>query len=158
MTRGRRLRARNGRQGLGAFLSHAVGCLSTYLGVLSQALDVIGANGFMVLRLRVTCVDRKRHTFVSRLKCAKRCGADPFLGCRLKFTLRRSRGAIGRYQGTSGAAVASLGVPRRRGRLRRRGPGAGKGLTQNKPLQRAGIEIRYLSKACTATACTNPQW
>ena len=51
--RGRRRRARNGRKGLGAFLSHAVGCLSTYLGVLSQALDRIGANGFMVLRMRV---------------------------------------------------------------------------------------------------------
>ena len=58
-------------------------------------------------------------------------GKDPFLGCPLKFTLRRSRGAIGRYQGTSGAAVASLGVPRRRGRLRRRGSGAGKGLRKN---------------------------
>ena len=55
-TRGGRRRARNGRKGLGAFLSHAVGCLSTYLGVLSQALDVIGANGFMVLRLRVSCL------------------------------------------------------------------------------------------------------
>ena len=55
-------------------------------------------------------------------------GLEPFLGCPLKFTLRRSRGAIGRYQGTSGAAVASPGVPRRRGRRRRRTPGAGKGL------------------------------
>ena len=32
--RGRRRRARNGRKGLGAFLSHAEGCLSTYLGVV----------------------------------------------------------------------------------------------------------------------------
>ena len=47
----------------------------------------------------------------------------PFLGGPLKFTHRRYRGAIGRYQGTSGAATASPGVPRRRGRLRRRPPG-----------------------------------
>ena len=53
--RGGRRRARNGRKGLGAFLSHAVGCLSTYLGVLSQARDRIGANGFMVLRMRLPC-------------------------------------------------------------------------------------------------------
>ena len=61
---------------------------------------------------------------------AEKGGTEPNLGCPLKFTHRRSWGAIGRYQGTSGAAVASLGVPRRRGRLRRRSSGGGKGLKQ----------------------------
>ena len=39
---------------LGAFLSHLVGAFVPMLGELSQALDRNGANGFMVLRLRVS--------------------------------------------------------------------------------------------------------
>ena len=45
----------------------------------------------------------------------------------LLFTLRRTQGAIGRYEGTTGAAVAAAGRLRRLGRCRRRIPGAGKG-------------------------------
>ena len=51
--RGRRRRAKNGPKGLGAFLNRLVGAFVPMLGVLSQELDRIGANGFMVLRLRV---------------------------------------------------------------------------------------------------------
>ena len=51
----RRRRARNGRKGIGAFLNHLVGAFVPMFGVLSQELDRIGANGFMVLRLRVSC-------------------------------------------------------------------------------------------------------
>ena len=49
-----RRRARNGRKGIGAFLNHLVGAFVPMFGVLSQELDRIGANGFMVLRLRVS--------------------------------------------------------------------------------------------------------
>ena len=51
--RARRRRAKNGRKGLGAFLSHLVGGFDLMLGLQSQALDGIGANGIMVLRMRV---------------------------------------------------------------------------------------------------------
>ena len=46
----------------------------------------------------------------------------------LLFTLRRTQGAIGRYEGTTGAAVAAAGRLRRLGRCRRRIPGGGRGL------------------------------
>ena len=46
----------------------------------------------------------------------------------LLFTLRRTQGAIGRYEGATGAAVAAVGRLRRHGRCRRRIPGVGKGL------------------------------
>ena len=49
-------RARNGRKGIGAFLSHSVGTFVPTSAVLSQELDRNGANGFMVLRLRVSCL------------------------------------------------------------------------------------------------------
>ena len=42
-----------GRKGLGAILSHLVPGLDPYLGLRSQALSRIGANGIVVLRLRV---------------------------------------------------------------------------------------------------------
>ena len=47
--------AKNGREDIGAFLNHLVGAFVPMFGVLSQELDRIGANGFMVLRLRVSC-------------------------------------------------------------------------------------------------------
>ena len=47
----------------------------------------------------------------------------------LLFTLRRTQGAIGRYEGGTGAAVAAAGRLRRLGRCRRRIPGVGKGLS-----------------------------
>ena len=53
LPRGRRRRSKNYRKGLGAFLNRLVGAFVPMLGVLSQELDRIGANGFMVLRMRV---------------------------------------------------------------------------------------------------------
>ena len=52
----RRRRAKNGREDIGAFLNHLVGAFVPMFGVLSQELDRIGANGFMVLQLRVSCL------------------------------------------------------------------------------------------------------
>ena len=51
-----------------------------------------------------------------------------FIVYELLFTLRRTQGAIGRYEGATGAAVAAAGRLRRLGRCRRRIPGVGKGL------------------------------
>ena len=53
MPEARRRRATNDRKGLGTFLSHLVGGFDLMLGHRSQALDRIGANGIMVLRMRV---------------------------------------------------------------------------------------------------------
>ena len=53
MPEARRRRATNDRKGLGTFLSHLVGGFDLMLGHRSQALDGIGANGFMVLRMGV---------------------------------------------------------------------------------------------------------
>ena len=52
-----------------------------------------------------------------------------FIVYELLFTLRRTQGAIGRYEGATGAAVAAAGRLRRLGRCRRRIPGVGKGLS-----------------------------
>ena len=49
----------------------------------------------------------------------------------LLFTFRRSRGAAGRYQGTTGAAWAAAGVPRRPTDGSDGFPGEGRGLRQN---------------------------
>ena len=54
-----------------------------------------------------------------------------FIVYELLFTLRRTQGAIGRYEGATGAAVAAAGRLRRLGRCRRRIPGVGKGLRAN---------------------------
>ena len=48
--------AQNGQKGIGAFLSHLVGAFVPTSAVLSQELNRNGANGFMVLRLRVSCL------------------------------------------------------------------------------------------------------
>ena len=51
-----------------------------------------------------------------------------FIVYELLFTLRRTQGAIGRYEGATGAAVAAAGRLRRLGRCRRRISEEGKGL------------------------------
>ena len=56
LPRARCRRAQNGRKGIGAFLSHLVGAFVPTSAVLSQELNRNGANGFMVLRLRVSCL------------------------------------------------------------------------------------------------------
>ena len=55
-TRGGRRRARNGRQGNGALLNHALPTFDPILGPRSQERSRIGANGIVVLRLRVPCL------------------------------------------------------------------------------------------------------
>ena len=50
-------------------------------------------------------------------------GKIKFIVYELLFTLRRTQGAIGSYEGRTGAAVAAAGRLRRLGRRRRRVPG-----------------------------------
>ena len=59
---------------------------------------------------------------------AEKGGMEPNLGCPLKFTHRRSRGAIGRYQRPTGALPVAPGVPRRPMDGADGFPGVGKGL------------------------------
>ena len=67
--------ATNDRKGLGTFLSHLVGGFDLMLGHRSQALDRIGANGIMVLRMGVEskvlgCLDLEARR-TSRNKCRR---------------------------------------------------------------------------------------
>ena len=51
----RRRPAQNGRKGIGTILSYFVHAIDPIMGPGSQKLDRIGANGYMVVRLRVSC-------------------------------------------------------------------------------------------------------
>ena len=118
-----------GRQGLGAISRRLVPAMVPILAWLGQKLCRIGANGIVVYRLGVPCRRDAGSCRLQRfsLKSRRRGGTNPTLG---RFqSIRRSRGAIGRYQGPRGAVPMTTGLPRRRGRLRRRLPGTGKGLT-----------------------------
>ena len=55
----------------------------------------------------------------------RRPRGEKFIVYELLFTLRRTQGAIGDYEGPTGAAVAASGRLRRHGRCRRRIPGVG---------------------------------
>ena len=107
--------------------SHLETLLTRYripiLARFSQKLSRIRANGFMVYRLGVRCWRDAGSCRLQRfsLKSLREKGGRTFLG---RFqSIRRSRGAIGRYQGPRGAVPMTTGLPRRRGRLRRRLPG-----------------------------------
>ena len=100
------------RKGLGAISRRFLPAIVPILARFGQKLGRIGANGFMVYRMRVESKllgglwlvrararrgDRKRHTFHWGL---------------LIYSLRRSRGAMGRVRRPTGAAAAAAGVPR----------------------------------------------
>ena len=102
-----------GRKGFGAISRRLVPAIVPILGWLGQELDRIGANGFMVLRLRV---ESKRDAGACSLqRRARESCVTPqkLLVNKLLFTLRRPQGATGRYRGPTGAAWAAAGVPRR---------------------------------------------
>ena len=75
----------------------------------------------------------------------RRPRGEKFLVYELLFTLRRTQGAIGRYEGRTGAAVAAAGLLRRLGRSRRRIPGVGKGLTLVGGLDRIRPPLRSIT-------------
>ena len=136
--RARGRRATNDRKALGAIRSHLVATFDLMLGGRSQAFNRIGANGDMVLRMRVPCwPDAGLCRLQPRTRERAKKGQPAHLG-KLIYSLRRSRGAIGRYQGPSGAAWAAAGVPRRPMDGSDACPGVGKGLIyRNKFTQNA---------------------
>ena len=102
------------------------------LGPRSQERSRIGANGFVVLRLGVPCLHDAGSCSLARLQRGSESGQlDPCLGeysCTRYKAAWRSRGAIRRYQGPTGAAWAAAGLPRRPTDGSDACPGAGKGL------------------------------
>ena len=87
----------------------------------------------MVIRLRVACwPDAGSCRLQLRMREGRQKRSNPYLG-RLIYSLRRSRGATGRYQGPTGAAAVAARVPRRPMDGSDAGPGKGKGLTLYPP-------------------------
>ena len=86
------------------------------LGRMSQALGrigVFGANGIMVIRMRV---ESKLLGGLWLVRARARRGVGKRLHNHwelLIYSLRRSRGAMGRVRRPTGAAAAAAGVPRR---------------------------------------------
>ena len=94
-------------------MSYLVHAIDPILGPGNQKLGRIGANGIMVIRLRVACwPDAGSCRLQLRMREGRQKGSNPYLG-RLIYSLRRSRGATGRYQGPTGAAAVAARVPRR---------------------------------------------
>ena len=104
----RRRRARNGRKGFGAFLNHAVGGLTTYLGVPSQALDRIGANGFMVVRLRVSCLRDAGSCRLER-QASRKKGVRTFFGLSINI---HTQTVPGSHRALPGDLGGGRGEPR----------------------------------------------
>ena len=93
-------------------MSHLVPGLDPYLGLRSQALSRIGANGIVVLRLRVES-KLLGGLWLVRARLWQIRPKRPFLHWgHLIYSLRRSRGAMGRVRRPTGAAAAAAGVPR----------------------------------------------
>ena len=83
------------------------------LGPYSQALDRIGATDIMVCRITSTAyrVGGVRALASPALAVRKKVGCSLNNYSLLDFTLRRWRGAIGRYQAAPGAPLAAARVP-----------------------------------------------
>ena len=128
-------RVKVGPEAFGIILSHSVPAIDPILGPRSQERDRIGANGVMVLRLRVPSKALAGSCRLQRRTRQRRERRRYFHCEQLLFTLRRSRGAIGRYQRPTGALLVAPGVPRRPMDGADGLPGTGKGLKNsvNKP-------------------------
>ena len=104
--------------------------MATMNGHYNRENEANGPTGIMVLRMRMPYgADAGPCT----LQVAAQNSRGGVRDARshweeLLFTLRRSRGAAGRDQGTTGAAWAAAGVPRRPTDGADGIPGAGKGL------------------------------
>ena len=124
----RRRLARFGRQGLGAISSHVLPAIVPILASFGQKLSRIGANGFMVCRMRVG-VQAAWWLVACARQCSARCwkASTQSLGL-LIYSLRRSRGTIGRPQATPGRPPAAAEGTDGRTGARMGIPGMGKGL------------------------------
>ena len=99
------------------------------LGVTYQLRGSIGQRGITIQPRWKAWTTRSAVAAVWAQDRRRRSRGEMFIVYELLFTLRRTQGAIGRYEGTTGAAVAAAGRLRRLGRCRRRIPGARRGLT-----------------------------
>ena len=109
-------------------LRRSVPAIVHTLGRISQGLGRIGANGTMVIRMRV---ESKLLGGLWLVRARARRGVGKrhtFHWGLLIYSLRRSRGAMGRVRRPTGAAAAAAGVPRRPTDGSDGGPGSGKGL------------------------------
>ena len=116
------------RKDVGMVLRRSVPAIVHTLGRISQGLGRIGANGTMVIRMRV---ESKLLGGLWLVRARARRG----VGKRrhnhwglLIYSLRRSRGAMGRVWRPTGAVAAAAGVPRRPTDGSDGFPGGGKGL------------------------------
>ena len=130
-------------------LRRSVPAIVHTLGRISQGLGRIGANGTMVIRMRV---ESKLLGGLWLVRARARRGVGKRLHNHwglLIYSLRRSRGAIGRYQGPTGAAWAAAGLLRRPTDGSDACPGSGKGLTK-------ALELGQPSSVCVdEPACVN---
>ena len=119
-------------------------------GLLSRELSRIGANGVMVLRMGSALGRDAGHCRLQRRTREKKVGTFVTHWEQLLFTLRRSRGAIGSYQGPSGAPSAAPDVPRRPTDGSDGFPGSGKGLSCTpSPTHCACITVIYTLQHAT---------
>ena len=127
IARARRRQAQDGRKGIGIIFCHFVPAFDLPFGPWSQKLDHIGASGIIVIRIPKWSPARSALAGLQRRTRSQVPSHFVTHWEQLFFTLRRSRGATGRYQGPTGARSTA---PRRSRRQRTRPtpcPGSGKG-------------------------------
>ena len=124
----RRRQAQEGRKGLGIISCRLVPAFDLPLGPWSQKLDRIGASGIMVIRIPMWSAARSALAWLQRRTGRGNPAHFPTHWEHLFFTLRRSRGATGRYQGPTGAPSTAPRRSRRRRTVPTPFPGEGRGL------------------------------
>ena len=130
IARARRRQAQDGRKGIGIISSGLVPAFDLPLGPWSQKLDHIGASGIIVIRIPKWSPARSALAGLQRRTRSRVPSHFVTQWEQFFFTLRRSRGATGRYQGPTGARSTAPRRPRRRrgGATPCACPGGGKGL------------------------------
>ena len=97
-------------------------------GPWSQKLDHIGASGIIVIRIPKWSPARSALAALQRRLAEGKSGHFPTHWEQIFFTLRRSRGATGRYQGPTGARSTAPRRSRRRRTVPTPFPGGGRGI------------------------------
>ena len=122
------MRVKDDDKGNGASLNGLDPTFVPMKGLRNRELARIGANGVMVLRMGSALGRDAGHCRLQRRTRLRVPQHFLVHWEQLLFTLRRSRGAIGSYQGPSGAPSAAPDVPRRPTDGSDGFPGEGKGL------------------------------
>ena len=114
LPRARRRQAQDRQKGLGVISCHLVPAFDLPLGPWSQKLDRIGASGIMAIRIPMRSPARSALAGLQRRTRLRVPSHFVSHWEQLFFTLRRSRGATGRYQGPTGARSTAPRRSRRR--------------------------------------------